>query len=130
MRTSNGFDRMSTEEELHQVLNVLGDLERNGWMIPEEPLETSQASDLWAEALLDDSTDAESLAELVEKRPKFNRTEPRQGCFSEFRVWHLAHNRQLQFGIPFSQAVGRRTPDGRPRWLQAVIPIPLNRFGW
>jgi hypothetical protein len=71
MRTSSGFDRMSTEEELHQVLNLLGELERNDWMIPGEALETLQASDLWADVLLDDSADAESLAELVEKKPKF-----------------------------------------------------------
>lgn len=71
MRTSSGFDRMSTEEELHQVLNVLGELGLNGWMIPEESLETPQARDLWADVLFDDSADDESLAELVKKGPNF-----------------------------------------------------------
>ena len=62
---------MSTEEELHQVLNVLGDLERNGWMTPVEASETPQAGDFWADAALDDSADAECLAELLEKKTKF-----------------------------------------------------------
>ena len=69
MRASNGFDRMSTEEEIHQVLNILGARERNGWMLPGGK-STPQTSDLWADTVLDDSADAESLAELVEKTPE------------------------------------------------------------
>lgn len=66
MRISSGFDRMSTEEELHQVLDILGELERTGWMLPRDT-GTSQTSCLWADVLADD---AESLAELIEKKPE------------------------------------------------------------
>ena len=62
---------MSTEEELHQVLNVLGESRGRDWMIPLEASETPQASDLWTDGLLDDSVDADVLAKLAEKRPKF-----------------------------------------------------------
>ena len=60
---------MSTEEELHQVLDVLGELERSGWMLPGENA-APQANSLWAETILGDTGDAESLAELIEKRPE------------------------------------------------------------
>ena len=66
MRISSGFDRMSTEEELHQVLDILGELGRNGWMLPQETA-TAQTNCLWADAPADD---AESLAELIEKKPE------------------------------------------------------------
>jgi hypothetical protein len=36
MRTSNGFDRVSTTEELNQVLAVLGEFARGAWMVPGE----------------------------------------------------------------------------------------------
>jgi hypothetical protein len=69
MRTSNGFDRLATEEELHQVFDVLGELERSGWMLPGEN-STLETDSLWADTILDESADAESLAELLEKRPQ------------------------------------------------------------
>ena len=70
MRTSNGFDRMSTEEELHQVLAVLDEVARNGWILLGEDSEGPQATTLWADTVLDDPTDAEALGELVAKKPE------------------------------------------------------------
>ena len=67
MRISSGFDRLSTEEELHQVLAVLDGFAGGGWMLPEEGSADTQA--IWTDSVLDDSTDAESLAELMAKRP-------------------------------------------------------------
>ena len=55
MRTTEGFDRLSTEEELHQVLAVLEEL--------------SRSAELWLDtATEDDAAGAESLAQLMTKR--------------------------------------------------------------
>ena len=65
MRTSNGFDRISTPEELHQVLAVLDEFARSAWAsIGESQMESTP----WIEAPMDDA-DAESLAEIVINRP-------------------------------------------------------------
>lgn len=69
MRISNGFDRISTEEELHQVLDILGELGRSGWSLPGES-SAPQNNALWADAFLDDPTDAESLAEILAQKPE------------------------------------------------------------
>lgn len=66
MRTSNGFDRISTPEELHQVLAVLDEFARSAWAsLGENRLDSTP----WIEAPMDDE-DAESLAELVINRPE------------------------------------------------------------
>ena len=70
MRISSGFDRLSTEEELHQVLAVLDQFGLNGWTVAQEGSAGRHAVALCADALEDDSADAESLAELMEKRPE------------------------------------------------------------
>jgi hypothetical protein len=72
MRTSSGFDRLSTEEELHQVLAVLQGVSRNGWVVYEEDSTESQETLLSADTVLaeDDSIDAECLSQLVAKRPE------------------------------------------------------------
>jgi hypothetical protein len=70
MRMLSGFDRLSTEEELHQVLAVLNEFAGNGWMLPQEDSTDPQATTLWADDVLDDSTCAESLAELIANRPE------------------------------------------------------------
>jgi hypothetical protein len=70
MRKSRGFDRLSTEEELHQVLAVLHEFAPSGWMVPEDDSADPQATSLWADAVLDDSADAESLADLLAKKPE------------------------------------------------------------
>jgi len=70
MRTSSGFDRIASPEELNQVLAVLDELARNAW-IPEEAQlqETSSISPatLWAdmEGASDDGDDDQSLAEFI-----------------------------------------------------------------
>jgi hypothetical protein len=66
----SGFDRLSTEEELNQVLAVLNEFAQSGWTLPEEGSPAPQAATLWADDVLDDSTCAESLAELVANRPE------------------------------------------------------------
>ena len=66
MGTSNGFDRISTPEELHQVLAVLDEFARSAWAsIEKNQLEST----LWIEEPMDDA-DAESLAEIVINRPE------------------------------------------------------------
>ena len=70
MRTSNGFDRLSTEEELHQVLAVLQGVSRNGWIVYEgEDSAESQDTSLSADTVLTED-DAECLNQLVAKRPE------------------------------------------------------------
>jgi len=68
MRRLNGFDRLSTEEELHQVLAVLQEFSRNGWVTSEE----GSAESLWADAALgdDDSVDAACLTQLAAQKPE------------------------------------------------------------
>ena len=68
MRASNGFDRMSTPEELHQVLAVLGDFARGAWTVPEQDQAEAQATTLWADT--EDSADVESLVEFFINRPE------------------------------------------------------------
>lgn len=70
MRASNGFDRMSTPEELHQVLAVLGGFARGAWTIPGEDPSDAQDTILWADTPAEDSADEESLAEVFMNRPE------------------------------------------------------------
>ena len=69
MRAFNGFDRMSTEEELSEVFDILTEVERNGWLLDSEP-STFQAGSLWADSTSGECTDPEALAELLEQRPE------------------------------------------------------------
>jgi hypothetical protein len=67
MRTSNGFDRVSTPEELHQVLAVLDELGRSNCV----PLGGNLAGGSWVVGTpFDDADDAESLAEFVINSPE------------------------------------------------------------
>jgi hypothetical protein len=68
MRASNGFDRLSTEEELHQVLAILDAFGARGWMASEKEAADPQTTALWTDSVLDDPADAESLAELAAKK--------------------------------------------------------------
>ena len=61
MRTPNEFDRLSTEEELNQVLAVLQDHARN--------LMEPEAITLWPDTILEDSLEGSCLAEMMERRP-------------------------------------------------------------
>jgi hypothetical protein len=70
MRASDGFDRVSTEEELHQVLAVLNEFARNGWSLPGEDQAEPQETALWADTVLDEPAEAESLANLLAKKPE------------------------------------------------------------
>jgi len=70
MRASNGFDRMSTPEELHQVLAVLSDFARGAWTVPGQDQTEAQATTLWADTPAEDSADAESLVEFFMNRPE------------------------------------------------------------
>ena len=67
MSISNGFDRISTPEELHQVMAVLDEFGRNTWpsLADAEPDSTLPR----IEAPMDDA-DAASLAELVINSPE------------------------------------------------------------
>jgi hypothetical protein len=69
MRTFNGYDRLSTEEELHQVLAVLSALEQSGWMLTAEESEALAADDPCSIAV-EDPHDVESLAVLTAKKPE------------------------------------------------------------
>ena len=70
MRTSNGFDRVSTTEELNQVLAVLGEFARGAWMVPGEGQLDAQATVLWADAAAEDADGDESLAEFFMNGPE------------------------------------------------------------
>lgn len=70
MRASNGFDRMSTPEELHQVLAVLGDFARGPWTVLGEDPSDAQATTLWADTPAEDSAGDESLAQFFVNRPE------------------------------------------------------------
>ena len=70
MKASNGFDRMSTREELHQVLAVLNDLAQGVWAIPGEDEIDVQAITLSADSANDDSAEVESLAQFFMNRPE------------------------------------------------------------
>ena len=65
MRASNGFDRMSTPEELHQVLAVLDEFAPRAWMLPGEDQASAQAATLWGDTPSEESADDESLAKLM-----------------------------------------------------------------
>ena len=68
MRASNGFDRISTAEELHQVLAILSESAPDAWeSLATDKKETDTAS--WIELPLDQA-DAESLAEFVLRKPE------------------------------------------------------------
>ena len=68
MRASNGFDRVSTPEELHQVLAILSESAPDAWesLAADEKDADAQS---WIELPLDEA-DAESLAELVMRKPE------------------------------------------------------------
>ena len=70
MRTSNGFDRMSTREELHQVLAVLDEFARSARTVPGEEQEDSLATALWASIPEEDLVDIESWAEFAADKPE------------------------------------------------------------
>ena len=70
MRASNGFDRMSTPEELHQVLAVLGEFARGIWTVPGEDPSDAQATILWADTPAEDSADEELLGGIFLNRPE------------------------------------------------------------
>ena len=70
MRASDGFDRMSTPEELHQVLAVLDEFVRSAWGLPAEDPDDSQAATLWADTEVEDPADVESLSEFVVEKPE------------------------------------------------------------
>ena len=68
MRTSNGFDRIATSEELNQVLAVLDELARNAWIPGESQMqETGSPATLWAdmEAARDEGDEDVCLAEFI-----------------------------------------------------------------
>lgn len=67
MKASDGFDRMSTREELHQVLAVLNDLAQGVWAVPGEDQVDAQAITLSAD---DDFAEMESLAQFFMNRPE------------------------------------------------------------
>jgi hypothetical protein len=67
MRISNGFDRISTPEELHQVMAVLGEFAQSAWpSLADNELDSTP----WMDAPMDDA-EAASLAELVINSPEF-----------------------------------------------------------
>jgi len=70
MRTSSGFDRMSTPEELHQVLAVLGEFARGAWAVSDDDPADAQSTTLWADTPVEDAADEESLAEFFMNRPE------------------------------------------------------------
>jgi hypothetical protein len=69
MNTSNGYDRLATQEELHQVLEILGDLERIERMFQGDS-PGLQTDTVWADAFAGDSNDATFLPEPIEKVPE------------------------------------------------------------
>ena len=69
MRTPSGFDRLSTEEELSQVLAVLQDFSRSGWMSSEDDSIDLQATADSSDTVLDDSPEADCLAEMMARKP-------------------------------------------------------------
>ena len=70
MRASNVFDRMSTPEELHQVLAVLGESARGAWTVPGEGQSDARDTLLWADTSAEVSADEETLAEIFMNRPE------------------------------------------------------------
>jgi hypothetical protein len=60
MRTPNGLDRLSTEEELSQVLSVLQDLVYSGWVVPGEDS---------VNTIVSDSLEADCLTEMMQRKP-------------------------------------------------------------
>jgi hypothetical protein len=70
MRASNGFDRMSTPEELHQVLAVLGEFAPGAWTVSGEDQLDARAPTLWTDTAVEDSASEESLAEFFMIRPE------------------------------------------------------------
>ena len=69
MRAFTGFDRVSTEEELSEVLDILTELERSGWLLDEDT-SRPQPSDLWSDSTRSECADPESLAALLSKKPE------------------------------------------------------------
>jgi hypothetical protein len=70
MKTPTGFDRISTPEELHQVLAVLNDLALGTWGMPGNGGD-AKAWILCADPTQDDLIETESLAEFFMDRPEF-----------------------------------------------------------
>ena len=69
IRTPSGFGRLSTEEELSQVLAVLQDFSRSGWMSSEDDSIDLQATTDSSDTVLDNSPEADCLAEIMERKP-------------------------------------------------------------
>jgi len=70
MRPSNGFDRMSTPEELHQVLAVVGAFARGAWTVPGAGQQDADAVTLWADTPAEDADSDESLADFFMNTPE------------------------------------------------------------
>jgi hypothetical protein len=69
MKASNGSDRVSTREELNQVLAVLSDLTQGAWILPDDEIE-AQVMTLGADEEEDASAASESVAELFMNKPQ------------------------------------------------------------
>jgi hypothetical protein len=61
---------MSTPDELHQVLAVVGAFAPVAWRVPAEGQLDEQTSTLWADAPADDADSDESLAEFFMNTPE------------------------------------------------------------
>jgi hypothetical protein len=70
MKTFNGFDRMSTREELHQVLAVLNNLASGGWAVSDDDEIDAQVPTLYADPAEEDSAEIQSLTEFFMNRPE------------------------------------------------------------
>ena len=66
MRTSSGFDRIATEEELHQVLALLQKT-ADGWVLSEDFDDSGDEAE--SDLILCDD-DVESLAEFAARTPE------------------------------------------------------------
>ena len=67
MSPSNGFDRMSTEEELHQVLDTLSKSSDGNWML--DYIDgSSLSSESSEDASFDEALDFASLSQLIQKK--------------------------------------------------------------
>jgi hypothetical protein len=70
MRTSNEFDRISTPEELHQVLAVLSDL-APAWTFSADLQFDAQVAALDQDVCVEDSADEISVVESFLDKPYF-----------------------------------------------------------
>jgi hypothetical protein len=67
MGPSSGFDRMSTEDELNQILEMMGELQYSPRRLPPDSPDLPYTDVSSPEFSLDVSTDLPSLAELATK---------------------------------------------------------------